>query len=101
MREAMYGWVTLHLKNEGDGSPIEELEVETVDRELLRCYQEGERPNDYLTLPKLASRFAKEMVKRQVKPIHREHWDADRVAKLGMIRRYVGRYANNLKFTTA
>ena len=97
MREAMYGWVTLHLKNEGDGSPIEEPEIETVDRELLRCYQEGERPNDYLTLPKLASRFAKEMVKRQVKPIHREHWDADRVAKLGLIRRYVGRYANNLE----
>ena len=37
----MYGWVTLHLKNEGDGSPIEEPEIETVDRELLRCYQKA------------------------------------------------------------
>ena len=97
MREAMYGWVTLHLKNEGDGSPIPEPEISPVDRNLLRCYPEGHRPEGFVTLPMLAKRFAVQMNRRQVKPVHFEHWEADRVAKLGIIRRHVGRHGNQVK----
>ncbi|HIG42268.1 MAG TPA: acetylxylan esterase, partial [Gammaproteobacteria bacterium] len=80
MREAMYGWVTLHLKNEGDGSPIPEPDISPVDRNLLRCYPEGHRPEGFVTLPMLAKRFAVQLNRRQVKPVHLEHWEADRVA---------------------
>ena len=97
MREAMYGWVTLHLKGEGDGSPIAEPPIETVDRELLRCYPEGQRPASFVTLPKLARRFAGQMARRQVEPVHVEHWEAEREAKLGMIRRHVGRHGNKVE----
>ena len=70
MREAMYGWVTLHLKGEGDGRPIEEPEIETVDREQLRCFAEGQRPDNFVTVPLLAKRFAEQMIKKQIKPLH-------------------------------
>jgi hypothetical protein len=97
MREAMYGWVTLHLKNEGDGSPIAEPDLNPVDREQLRCYPEGHRPADFVTLPMLAKRFATQLNRRQIKPVHLEHWEADRVAKLGIIRRHLGRSGNQVK----
>ncbi|MBA63952.1 MAG: acetylxylan esterase [Planctomycetaceae bacterium] len=97
MREAMYGWVTLHLKGKGDGSPIIEPEVKTVDREQLRCFPEGDRPADFVTVPALAQRFAAQLVKKQNKPLHKEHWDAQRIAKLGMIRRYIGRQSETVK----
>ena len=97
MREAMYGWVTLHLKGEGDGRPIEEPEIETVDREQLRCFAEGQRPDNFVTVPLLAKRFAEQMIKKQIKPLHREHWEAQRVAKLGMIRKYVGKQSGRIE----
>ena len=97
MREAMYGWVTLHLKGEGDGSPITEPPVEIVDRELLRCFRQGDRPAGFQTVPLLAKRFATQMVRKQMKPLHKEHWEAQRVAKLGMIRRYVGKQSGRVE----
>ncbi|MFO1019582.1 MAG: alpha/beta hydrolase family protein [Planctomycetales bacterium] len=51
MREAMYGWMTLQLKGTGDGSPIPEPKLELEDREQLRCFPEGSRPEDFVTLP--------------------------------------------------
>ena len=33
MREEMYGWMTLHLKGEGDGSPVPEAPITTEDPE--------------------------------------------------------------------
>lgn len=56
MREAMYGWMTLHLKEEGDGSPIPEPEIQTEDPEALRCYPGSSRPDDWMTLPKFAAK---------------------------------------------
>ena len=38
MREAMYGWMMLHLKDQGDGTPIAEPKLKTVDPESLRCF---------------------------------------------------------------
>ncbi|MBL8865695.1 MAG: acetylxylan esterase [Planctomycetia bacterium] len=64
MREAMYGWMTKHLKGEGDGSPIPEPKFETEKPEDLRCFPGETRPKDFVTLPKFAAREASELLKR-------------------------------------
>ncbi|GDY21200.1 hypothetical protein LBMAG56_25460 [Verrucomicrobiota bacterium] len=55
MREAMYGWMTKHLKGEGDGSPVPEPAFKTEDPETLRCYPGDTRPDDWMTIPKFAA----------------------------------------------
>ncbi|MCA9047959.1 MAG: acetylxylan esterase, partial [Planctomycetaceae bacterium] len=62
MREAMYGWMTLHLKGQGDGSPVPEPPHQTEDPEVLRCYPGDSRPDDWLTLPQFAAREARELL---------------------------------------
>ena len=62
MREAMYGWMTLHLKGEGDGKPIAEPNIETLDPEALRCYPGDTRPDDWVTLPRFAAARARKLV---------------------------------------
>lgn len=64
MREAMYGWMALHLKGEGDGTPIKEPEFKTEDLEALRCYPGTSRPDDFVTLPKFAALEAKKLLNR-------------------------------------
>jgi dienelactone hydrolase len=54
MREAMYGWMTKHLKGETDGSPIGDPRIVTEDPELLRCFPGDSRPDDYVTLARFA-----------------------------------------------
>ncbi len=55
MREAMYGWMTRHLKGEGDGKPIPESQIQTEDPNSLRCYPGTSRPDDWVTLPRFAA----------------------------------------------
>lgn len=62
MREAMYGFMTLHLKGEGDGSPIKEPEFKTENPEDLRCFPGNTRPKDFITIPKYAAMRAKELI---------------------------------------
>lgn len=62
MREAVYGWMTLHLKNEGNGSPIPEPPVQAEDPETLRCFPGESRPEDWVTLPKFAAARAREII---------------------------------------
>ena len=62
MREAMYGWMTLHLKGEGNGAPIDEPKIETVDPEKLRCFPGQTRPDNWLTIPQLAAREGRRLV---------------------------------------
>lgn len=62
MREAMYGWMTTHLKLEGSGDPVPEPEVHTVDRELLRCYPNDTRPAGWTTLPQFAASEGRKLV---------------------------------------
>jgi cephalosporin-C deacetylase-like acetyl esterase len=69
MREAMYGWMTLHLKGEGDGSPIPEAPLKTEEPESIRCYPGDSRPADWMTIPKFAAREGKKLVaSRPVSP---------------------------------
>lgn len=70
MREAMYGWMTRHLKGEGDGSPIPEPELQTEKPEDLRCYPGATRPDDFMTIPKFAALEA-----RTVLPTNRNRDD--------------------------
>ena len=79
MRESMYGWMTLHLKGEGKGNPIPEPQFEPLDPQALRCFPEDSRPDDYLTLPRLAAREGQQMLARfsTEKLAHREHWEAN------------------------
>lgn len=62
MREAMYGWMTRHLKQDGDGSPVKEPDLKPADPEAIRCYPGDTRPDDYLTLPQFAAREARQLL---------------------------------------
>jgi pimeloyl-ACP methyl ester carboxylesterase len=78
MREAMYGWMTLHLKGEGQGNPIPEPALQLEDPETLRCFPAETRPDDFITLPKFAAEQGRRLVTKwkAEKLAHREHWDA-------------------------
>ena len=77
MREAMYGWMTLHLKGEGDGSPIPEPKFETEEAESLRCFPNDSRPDDFVTLPQFAAAAARVILKRRPIPDHDERWQTE------------------------
>jgi sugar lactone lactonase YvrE/dienelactone hydrolase len=62
MRETMYGYMTLHLKGEGDGSPIKEPEFKTENPEDLRCFPGDTRPKDFMTIPRYAATQAKQLL---------------------------------------
>jgi sugar lactone lactonase YvrE/dienelactone hydrolase len=62
MREAMYGFMTLHLKGEGNGDPIPEPAIKTENPEDLRCYPGDTRPKDFMTIPKFAAREGKRVL---------------------------------------
>src|SRR5262245_60972067 len=91
MREAMYGWMTLHLKGEGDGSPIVEREVKTLDPEELRCFPGDTRPADYLTLPRFAAREGREALHKKPAPDHLEFWESDALTMREGLERVLGR----------
>ena len=62
MRETVYGWMTRHLKSEGDGSPVPEPPVKTEDPEALRCFPGDSRPDDWMTLPRFAARLGRDLL---------------------------------------
>ena len=76
MREAMYGWMTLHLKGEGPGKPIQEPEIKIEDPETLRCFPGNSRPDDWITLPKFAAARARQLLLAHRKPVSRSDWEA-------------------------
>ncbi|MDR3633812.1 MAG: acetylxylan esterase [Isosphaeraceae bacterium] len=90
MREAMYGWMTLHLKHEGDGSPIAEPAFKTEDPETLRCFPGDSRPNDWVTLPRFAAEEARKILAaRATTPKDPAEWrasaDATRKTLVGTV----------------
>lgn len=74
MREAMYGWMALHLKGEGDGSPIPEPVMALEDPEALRCFPGDSRPEDWMTLPRFAAAEGRKLVARITEPATAEAW---------------------------
>ena len=74
MREEMYGWMALHLKGEGDGSPIKELPFKTENPEDLRCYPGNTRPKDWMTLPQFAAAEGKKLLAAKKPTTSAEEW---------------------------
>ncbi|MFN6314732.1 MAG: alpha/beta hydrolase family protein [Planctomyces sp.] len=68
MREAMYGFMTQHLKGQGTGQPIPEPPISLEEPEALRCYPGTTRPDDWLTLPQFAAREARSLLQSR-KPL--------------------------------
>ena len=87
MREAMYGWMTKHLKGEGDGSPIPEPEVTPEPPETLRCFPGDTRPDEFVTLPMFAAATGREMLETRPVPNHVQQWRADAMLMRGALPR--------------
>src|SRR5262245_16587978 len=79
MREAMYGWMTLHLKGEGKGEPIAES-AHTIEKpDDLACFPDpNDRPTGSLTPPLFAGKVGRELVAKvdKLAPDHPEMWEA-------------------------
>ncbi len=85
MREAMYGWMTLHLKGEGDGTPIAEPTIEVEEAETLRCYPGDSRPGNFQTLPQWAAAESRRLLAMRPVPTHAEHWQAEQMMMRGAL----------------
>jgi dienelactone hydrolase len=78
MREAMYGWMTLHLKGEGDGSPIAEPDLQPEDPENLRCFPGESRPYDFMTIPRFAALEARRLLSLRAAPKDISNWRVEK-----------------------
>jgi dienelactone hydrolase len=81
MREAMYGWMSLWLKGEGDGKPIPEPKHEVEKPDDLAVFPDEARPRGFLYPPTLAAREAKALLAKftVLKADHAEDWDSTAV----------------------
>lgn len=78
MREAMYGWMSLHLAGVGKGDPIAEPKMQTEEPESLRCFPGESRPKEFTILPQLAHREGKRLLSMRKPADHLEEWEAER-----------------------
>lgn len=90
MREAMYGFMTQHLKGEGDGSPIPEPEIKTEEPETLRCFPNDSRPDSFVTLPQFAASVGREILRRKPIPEHAEWWVTNEINMREALPRILG-----------
>lgn len=60
-RQAMLGWFNLHLKNEGDGSPVTESSFEQLAEEKLMVFRTGERDKDIVSTDQYCINRGKEL----------------------------------------
>ena len=81
MRERLYGWMTLKLKGEGDGSPLPDPAMTLEDPESIRCYPGDTRPNDWVTLPMFAAKDGRRLVGRIEEPVDAAAWEKQRAVK--------------------
>jgi pimeloyl-ACP methyl ester carboxylesterase len=92
MREAMYGWMTRWLKNEGPGQPIPEPKHQIEKPEDLACFPERKRPERFLLLPAFAGRAGRALVERAAgrRPDHAEAWESTALARRRQLRQILG-----------
>ena len=69
MREAMVGFMRLHLQAGGDGSPYPEAEYKPFPPEDLRCFPEAAKPEGWITVPQLAQRLGREALDKNPLPM--------------------------------
>ena len=90
MREAMYGWMTRWLKDEGDGRPVPEPKHDVENVEDLACFPDEKRPDGFLFLPAFARRQAEALVRAAaVRPDHVEDWESSAVHMRTVLRKQV------------
>jgi hypothetical protein len=77
MREAMVGWMSRHLRGEGDGKPLAERDIKTEDPEELRCFPAESRPADWMTIPRFAAAEAGKLLAKQAVPTDAAAWAAE------------------------
>ena len=82
MREAMYGWMTRHLKGTGDGSPLPDPEIKTEEPDSLRCFPGESRPDDYMTIPRFAGAEARKLLANRKTPDSLDAWKIAKAARL-------------------
>jgi cephalosporin-C deacetylase-like acetyl esterase len=82
MREAMYGWMTRQLKDQGDGGPVAEPSIKTEDPEELRCFPGQSRPDDFTTIPRFAAAEARRILGQRPTPADGLQWREQRAAML-------------------
>ncbi len=82
MREAMYGWMTRHLKGTGDGSPLPDPEIKTEEPESLRCFPGDSRPDDYITIPRFAGAEARKLLENRKAPDSLDAWKTEKTERL-------------------
>ncbi len=102
MREAMYGWMSLHLAGRGDGSPIAEPPLEAEAAETLRCFPGDSRPDDFTTVPRFAAEQGRHLLERRPAPLHLEAWEAEETLMRESLPRFLGGFpaATPLDVTT-
>jgi dienelactone hydrolase len=81
MREALYGWMTKHLKGTGDGSPIPDPAIQPEPPEMLRCFPGDSRPDDFVTIPRFAASEARRLAEHRSVPKDRDALEKSRNAK--------------------
>lgn len=96
MREAMYGWMTLQLKGEGNGDPIPEPEHQTLEPEELRIYPGESRPDDFTTLLDFAQSRSQKLVDRKNNGWNAGSWNSQKEdLKDSLERKLNSRYSRN------
>ncbi len=92
MREAMYGWLDLWLRDKGDGSPVAEPELQAEDPEAIRCYPDAtKRPATVVSIPAFVHAEAKaRLAALPAAPDHREAWEAEAVTLRDGLDRVLG-----------
>ena len=87
MREAMYGWMTRWLKNEGKGEPIAEPKHQLEKPEELACFPDRKRPERFTLLPSFAAQASRALLERaNARPDHVDDWESTAVAKRRQLR---------------
>ena len=78
MREAMYGWMTRWLKNEGEGKSIAEPKHAIETPEDLACLTDATRPKVFLFPPSFAMQAIQQHVDRfaLLSHDHKENWES-------------------------
>jgi pimeloyl-ACP methyl ester carboxylesterase len=91
MREAMYGWMTKWLKNEGEGKPIPEPKHTIETPADLQALPVEARPKGFLFPPTFAAREAATLLAKftKGKPDHSQEWESSAVFMRDQLRRQV------------
>jgi dienelactone hydrolase len=87
MREAMYGWMTRWLKEEGDGSPIPEPDFQTEDPDAIRCFEPASRPEKVMTTVRWVRLRSEEKARKAALPAARDAWSKERKRRLARLER--------------